>query len=276
VQGKDAAYPSWFELTQEQGKWNGRFVGRVGSARPIAKIEVSGSELSFSLPVQYESNPVDMWFKGRMSDDTISGETNAEDGSTLTWTAVRAPALATTAEPAWGDPINLLEGDLAAHWKMRTAGQPETWVIKNGVLENTAKGSDLVTTQSFKDFKLHIEFNYPKDSNSGIYLRGRYEVQIEDGFGKEAHSRAIGGVYGFVTPTANASKPAGEWQSYDITFVGRTISIVLNDQLVVDKQEVPGITGGALDPDEGLPGPLMLQGDHGPISFRNVVVTPAL
>src|SRR5947209_2395258 len=116
---------------------------------------------------------------------------------------------------------------------------------------------------------------YPKGSNSGIYLRGRYEVQIEDDYGDEPDSHKIGGIYGFLTPSVNPAKPAGEWQAVDITLVGRTVTVVLNGERILDRQTIPGITGGALDSDEGAPGPLLLQGDHGPIAFRNLIVTPA-
>jgi hypothetical protein len=112
-------------------------------------------------------------------------------------------------------------------------------------------------------------------SNSGVYLRGRYEVQIQDDFGKPAESHGAGGLYGFLTPTTNAIKPAGEWQTYDITFIGRQLTVVLNGQTIIDRQEIPGVTGGAIDSAEGTPGPIMLQGDHGKVWFKNIVITPA-
>ena len=112
----------------------------------------------------------------------------------------------------------------------------------------------------------------PKEDNSGIYLRGRYEVQIEDNFGDEPDSHKIGGVYGFLTPSVNAGKKAGEWQTLEITLVGRVVTVVLNGERIIDRQTIPGITGGALDSDEGAAGPIMLQGDHGPIEFRNLVL----
>jgi hypothetical protein len=122
---------------------------------------------------------------------------------------------------------------------------------------------------------LHIEFRYPKESNSGVYLRGRYEVQVEDNKGKEPSSTYFGGVYGFLTPNEMAAKAAGEWQSYDITLVGRKVTVVANGKKIICDQNIPGITGGALDSNEGAPGPIMLQGDHGPIEYRNIVITPA-
>jgi hypothetical protein len=136
--------------------------------------------------------------------------------------------------------------------------------------------ADLVSERSFQDMKLHIEFNVDPKSNSGVYLRGRYEIQILDNPDAKMalDSHGCGGVYSRIAPNRDATKPAGEWQVYDITMVGRQITVVLNGQTIV-QGEVEGITGGALDPYEGEPGPLMLQGDHGKVRFRNIVVTPA-
>ena len=98
---------------------------------------------------------------------------------------------------------------------------------------------------------MRAEFRYPRGSNSGIYLRGRYEVQIEDNHGEEPDSHKIGGVYGFLTPCANAGKKAGEWQTLEVTLVGRAVTVILNGERIIDRQPIPGITGGALDSDEG-------------------------
>ena len=106
---------------------------------------------------------------------------------------------------------------------------------------------------------------YPQESNSGIYLRGRYEVQVEDSFGKDPNSILFGAVYGFLTPNQMAAKPAGEWQVFDITLIGRRVTIIANDKIIINDQIIPGITGGALDSNEGAPGPIMLQGDHGKV-----------
>jgi hypothetical protein len=132
-----------------------------------------------------------------------------------------------------------------------------------------------VSDQQFEDFKLHIEFRYPEGSNSGVYLRGRYELQVIDCYGMEPQKDLLGAVYGFIKPNENAAKKAGEWQSYDITLIGRRITVVANGKTVVCDQEIPGITGGAIDSHEGNPGPFMLQGDHGAVEYRNIVVTPA-
>jgi hypothetical protein len=154
-------------------------------------------------------------------------------------------------------------------------GKNNQWMNVNGVLTSPKSGENIRTKATFDDFKLHIEFRYPKGSNSGVYLRGRYEIQIEDNQGKEPQNVYLGGVYGFIDPWVNAAKAAGEWQSYDVTLIGRMVTVVANGQTIIFKQEIPGITGGAINSDEAAPGPIMLQGDHGPIEYRNIIITPA-
>jgi hypothetical protein len=155
-------------------------------------------------------------------------------------------------------------------------GPKNQWVVENGVMKSPASGANICTEQKFTDFKLHIEFRLPPASNSGVYLRGRYEVQVEDSYGKEPYSIYLGGIYGFIDPLFQAAKPSGEWQTYDITLVGRKVSVTLNGQAVIVESNIPGITGGAMDSDEAAPGPIMIQGDHGPVEYRNIVITPAL
>ena len=98
-------------------------------------------------------------------------------------------------------------------------------------------------------------------------------MQIEDNYGDEPESHKVGGIYGFLTPSTNASKPAGEWQSAEVTLVGRVVTVILNGERVIDRQTIPGATGGALDNDEASPGPLMIQGDHGPVEFRKLTIS---
>ena len=107
-------------------------------------------------------------------------------------------------------------------------------------------------------------------------MRGRYEVQIYDDYGQPVSKHGNGALYSRIIPTTNASLKPGDWQTFDITLIGRQVTIVLNGQTVISNQAIPGITGGALDSDEGAPGPILLQGDHGPVEFRNIVLTPAV
>ncbi|MDX2032479.1 MAG: DUF1080 domain-containing protein [Blastocatellia bacterium] len=274
VLGTDAPYSSWLEVTREGGKLSGRFVGRFGSARPIQKIEFKDGALNFSLPRQYENMKVDLVFAGTLAGGKLAGTTNGEDGATLKWTGVRAPALPPAANPQWGAPIQLFNGRDLSGWRLRAEKARGCWSVEEGTMTNSRGCVDIMTEEKFSDFKLSLEFKLVENSNSGIYLRGRHEVQVLDDAGKPAESHGMGGLYGFLTPLTNATKKAGEWQKAEITLLGRQLTVVLNGQVLLDKQEMPGITGGALDSDEGAPGPIMFQGDHGKVWYRNVILTP--
>ncbi|HSB08438.1 MAG TPA: DUF1080 domain-containing protein [Blastocatellia bacterium] len=269
------AYPSWFEVTRDSGRLVGRFVGRVGSQRPIQAIEFANGHLKFTLPPQFERRKTDLEFQANLKGDRLDGTFLDSDGKLLKWTAVRAPKLERKSTPRWGKPVTLFGGRDMSAWRLRDIERAGAWRVSGGVLENTPRGTDIITEQEFRDFKLHVEFKMAEKSNSGVYLRGRYEVQIQDDFGKEPESHRNGGVYGFLTPSSNPVKKAGEWQSFDITLIGRKVTVVLNDKTIIDNVEIPGITGGALDSKEGEAGPIMLQGDHEQIYFRNIVITPA-
>jgi len=277
VHGIDGDYPSWFEV-RESGYRTlvGKFVGRVGSARPISRVEFENGRVHFSVPPQWEKRTDDQHVEGRLESDLLRGETTDEKGRRVPWEGHRAPSLARANPPRWGEPVELFNGRDLSGWKPRNAGAKNGWLARDGMLANAEPGNDLLSEQKFTDFKVHAEFRYPKGSNSGIYLRGRYEVQIEDNFGAEADSHHIGGIYGFLTPISNAAKKPGEWQTVDITLVGRAVTVVLNGQEIITRQAIPGITGGALESDEAAPGPIILQGDHGPVEFRKLILTPSL
>jgi Domain of Unknown Function (DUF1080) len=250
----------------------GQFVGTSGSARPIAEVEFKDNELRFAIPPQWDRVNGNLVVTGRLDGDRLSGTMTLAGGEPEKWDGVRAPSLRRSDAPKWDTPIRLLQASGLAGWHVMGANQ---WAVEGGVLKNQKSGGNLVTDQTFTDFKLHLEFRYPEGSNSGVYLRGRYEVQIADLPSAEPEPGILGAVYGFISPSENASRKAGDWQSYDITLVGRMVTVVLNDKTVICNQAIPGITGAALDSDEGKPGPLLLQGDHGPIEFRNIILTPA-
>lgn len=265
--------PSWLEVrhTGVNGYF-GRFVADGGSARPISKVEYKDGKMSFHIPAQWEKTDKEWVIEGVLSNDVMTGTIVSTQGKVYHWKGERAPKLWREKPPVWGKPIKLFNGKDLTGWQALGNNQ---WVVENGVLKSPKSGSNIRTEKTFNDFKLHIEFRYPKGSNSGVYLRGRYEIQIEDNKGKEPLSLYLGGIYGFIDPWLMVAKNPGEWQSYDVTLVGRMVTVVANGTTIIYKQEIPGITGGALDSKEGEPGPIMMQGDHGPIEYRNIVLTPA-
>lgn len=266
-------FPAWLEVIHSGHKrLVGQYVGITGSARPVSIIHFADGKISFSLPPQWEEEDNDLSFEGTLQDGGLTGTMTAADGKTYNWTARRAPLLIREKAPVWGTPVKLFNGKDLTGWKALGKNQ---WVVENGVLKSPHSGANLITEKKFTDFKLHVEFRCPSGSNSGIYLRGRYEVQIEDSKGKQPQKDLLGAVYGFLTPSEMAAKDAGEWQAYDITLTGRMITVVLNGKKIICNQAIPGITGGALDSNEGEPGPIYIQGDHGPIEYRNIVLTPA-
>lgn len=264
--------PSWLEISHSGNKTLiGRFVYAFGSARPVAEVKVNDGKFSFTIPPQWEPGEGDMAFEGVLDGDKLKGTMVYTDGKKYTWTGMRAPKLNHNDYPVWGAPKAIFNGKNLDGWHAMGENQ---WVVKNGILTSEKSGANLVSDEKFNDFKLHIEFRYPEGSNSGIFLRGRYEVQIADNIGLEPSSIYFGGIYGFLTPNEMVAKPAGEWQVYDITLIGRRVTIVANGKEIITDQIIPGMTGGALDNNEAEPGSFLIQGDHGPVEFRSIVVTP--
>jgi len=267
--------PSWLEITEDGGQVKARFVSRWGHARPLPKIEIANDRITFVSPKEEEDRKDDMVFEGKLSGRMLEGTTTGQDGTPWTWTGVKAPDLNRKREPKWGKPIKLFNGQDLSGWRVSDPNATPSWKVENGALVSPGHGPELITDGKFEDFKLHVEFNCAPKSNSGVYLRGRYELQIEDDPVPEGPTMRTGGIYGFIAASPEQPRRPGEWQSYDITLVGRTVTVVQNGQTIIDKQEIPGITGGALDSQEGLPGPIYLQGsEDGHVSFRNITITP--
>jgi hypothetical protein len=250
----------------------GQFVGTSGSARPISQVAFKDGELRFAIPPQWERVDGNLVVAGRLDADRLEGTMTLGDGQPVKWTGVRAPSLRRAAAPRWDAPVRLFNGRDLTGWHADGANE---WESAAGVLHNRKSGGNLITDRLFEDFKLHLEFRYPKGGNSGVYLRGRYEVQIADVEGDGTAVGDLGAVYGFLAPNQPAALKPGDWQTFDITLVGRLVTIALNGRPIIASQEIPGITGAAIDSKEGEPGPLLLQGDHGPIDFRNIIMTPA-
>ena len=264
--------PSWLEISHSgTNTLVGRFVYAFGSARPVAEVKLKNDVFSFVIPRQWEPEGSDMTFTGLLDGEELKGTMIYTDGQPYSWTAVRAPKLEYAEKLKWGKSKELFNGKDLVGWEAMGENQ---WIIEDGVLTSPKSGANLVSNEKFKDFKLHVEFKVPPGSNSGVYLRGRYEVQITDDKGSDPSSVLFGGIYGFLTPNEMAANDASEWQTYDITLIGRRVTIVANGKTIINNQNIPGITGGALDSNEGEAGPFLIQGDHGPIMFRKFEVTP--
>jgi hypothetical protein len=217
-------------------------------------------------------------FEARLEGGLLAGEAKLADGAIRHFEGKRAPELESKKKPKWGKPVPLFDGQSLKGWRLRDEKAKNGWAVANGelVVVEPKGNADLVSEVPFKDAKLHVEFNVEPKSNSGVYVRGRYEVQILDNPDAKMalDSHGCGAVYSRIAPRSDAAREAGEWQTLDITMVGRHATVVLNGVEVVNGI-VDGITGGAIDPYEDRPGPLMLQGDHGKVRFRNITLTPA-
>ena len=263
-------FPSWLEVKKSGTKaLVGYFVAHNGSVRPISEVFFHDGIIDFSIPPQFDGLN-DLYFQGILNQGKLSGVILDSEGGVNKFKGVRAPKLIRSMNVNWGNAMSLFNGNNLKGWKSSNPKDKNQWTAKKGILFNPESGVNLITEEKFEDFKLSIEFRYPKGSNSGIYLRGRYEVQIEDNYGLEPESTLFGGIYGFLKPNQMAAKPAGDWQRYEITLIGRRVSVIANGKKIINDQIIPGITGGALDSKEGLPGPIMLQGDHGVVEYRNI------
>src|SRR6202171_496509 len=218
--------PSWLEITQEKGQLKARLVSRWGHARPLPKVEVSNGRITFVSPKEEEGRNDDMVFEGKLAGTTLVGTTTGPDGTPWQWRGEKAPNLKRRTEPKWGEPKQLFNGKDLSGWRPSDPNATATWKVENGTLVSPGHGPELITDDKFEDFKLHVEFNCAPKSNSGVYLRGRYEVQIEDDPVPEGPTMRTGGVYGFLAASPEQPRRPGEWQTYDITLVGRVVLVV--------------------------------------------------
>lgn len=273
VSAKDGAYPSWLELTCDGGKLKARFVDR-GSVFPVPDVTIENGELKFQFT--RDNPPATSVYRARLVKGRLEGTVLGGGGEVpIPLTGSRAPAWPKTAPKRKpGKPVALFNGKDLSGWLPQNPGQPLNWTVKDGALSNEAKAANIYSQKKFSDFKLEIELKVAEHGNSGIYLRGRHEIQVLDDLGRPPSSHGNGGIYGFLTPRVNASRPAGQWQTVEATLVRNRVTVVLNGTTIIEDEEIPGITGGALDSNEGAPGPILLQGDHGPVQYRKVVVTP--
>lgn len=229
------------------------------SERVISEAALKGDSLTFKIG--------DVSYQAKIKGDMLEGAAKKAGGEELAFTGER--------ERKWGKPIELFNGENLDGWTVMSNLKPNKWTVVDGIMSNTRSGANIVCGRKFQDFKLHVEFKIPAHSNSGVYLRGRYEIQVEDTYGKQAGPNICGSLYGRIAPSVNASAKADEWQTFDVTLIDCYVSLVHNGQKTVDNQELIGITGGAIDSDEAAPGPIYLQGDHGAVCYRKITIIPS-
>ena len=277
IHGAHGDAPSWIEVSRQGGTLKVLAVGPVGDAAEATQVAITGNSFAFLvLKDPSEGKNTDVQYSATLVGERLEGRLHSTDGASAKWTGVRAPELHASSHTTWATPITLFNGKNLEGWHFSRT-QHTNWTVGDGVFSTKEHGADLISDRTFSDFKLHLEFRSGPHSNSGLYLRGRYEVQIETDAAGEKTSHHTGGVYGFLTPQPEQLRRADVWQTYDIILVGRTLTVAQNGVTIIDHQEVPGITGGALNSHEAEPGPIYLQGsEQGTTSFRNIIVTPAL
>jgi len=273
--GANSSNIYWLEVSESGGQLTGRFLNRVASPIKVASIAVENGELVFRTRQDGSRPPVEG--HARVEGGRLVGRLQNTAGPAVEFVGIRAPAWPAAdanATHQLGTPVELFDGASMDAWDLQHKDRPSNWTVVNGEMTNTPPSNNLISRQKFQDFKIHAEYKLGKDSNSGIYLRGRYELQVLEDYGKPAESHGHMSIYGRTAPLVNATKPLGEWQVMDATIVGNRVTVVLNGTKVQDNATIEAITGGALDADESQPGPLMIQGDHSKVAFRKITITP--
>jgi hypothetical protein len=263
----------WLGVSEKNGAIEIMYQPTGGNVFQITKYKLKGSQLTLSLFKNKPKRPVTQWVL-TASGDKLTG-TQKRGSQKTALVGERAPELKRSAPAAWSDPEALFNGKDLDGWVPIGKTANNNWTVKDGLLVNEASGANLKSTRKFDDFKLHFEVNCPDHGNSGFYLRGRYEIQIEyEPLTSNPPERRIGSIYGRITPKGDVARTPGQWETFDVTLVGRTLTVVRNGVTTIDQQEIEGITGGALDANEAEPGPFYIQGDHtGGLKFRNITIS---
>jgi hypothetical protein len=266
----------------------GKFVGAPGGqVDKIPEIRVQGGELIWVFNKAYrrdpnlaEQTPRKGVYRAKIAGDKLTGRLDVDGLPQLAaeFTGKRAPELKDKDDGKWraGKPVELFNGKALTGWVSRFPGKPIDWKVENGVMTNGGKAVDIGSTAKFFNFKMRIEYRVAAKSNSGIGLRGRYELQIFGDHGMPPSDHGNGAVYNRIAPKVNATLPPDQWQTLEVTFVGRELTAVMNGKMIHDHVVIEGLTAMASDPNEDQPGPLTLQGDHGLVEFRKITVTPLM
>ncbi len=283
----------WLGVEEKDGKLQASVLWGGGSVLPVASVKIEGEKLIFTCIQKVKETTG----KGKTITETVTAtlhgdimqlgavkrDETGKESDRVEFSGKRIPALPTRPDLSkvkFGKPIELFNGKDLAGWRLIDSKANNGWSVQDCVLMNRVeKGKhfgNIRTDREFEDFNLKLEVRTQENSNSGIYLRGIYEVQIAETCGKPVDSHNMGAIYSRICPTVAAEKPAGEWQAMEITLVNRHVTVILNGKTIIDNKPLLGCTGGALTSDEFEPGPIYLQGDHTSIDYRNIVLRPVV
>ena len=291
----------WLGVEETGGKLRASVMWVAGSVVPVASAKIETNRLVLTRQHTSERKEAGKTIKKTIIETitaTVEGNTlkgisvqpreNGKGEEKTSFTGKRTPPMPPAPDLGkvkFGPPIELFDGRDLTGWRLTRPEAVNGWSVKNGLLINSNVQEDgkphrsfgnLRTDREFEDFNLTLEVRVPEHGNSGIYLRGMYEVQVEDNFGRLPTTHSIGSIYSRIKPTSNPCKAPGQWQSFDITFVDRHVTVILNGTMIIANQPVAGCTGGALWSDVTRPGPIYLQGDHTSVEYRHLVVRPVL
>ena len=274
-------YPQWIELTDRGGTMEGRVQPRGGAWHPIADVHMESGKL---IVVVGQASPgvATRWELTSPGPGKLTGMERHGEAAGAMLAGVKAPSLDRPMPKRWTKPEPLFDGKDLKGWEPIGNVDNNKWVARDGELVNdnpevsgqkSHGAANIMTTAKFQDFKLHVEVNCPEGGNSGIYLRGRYELQVGTEGGK-LPSHEMGAIYSYYPPPEGAENGLGRWTTFDVTLVGRHVTVLRDGRMYHDNVEIPGPTGGALDSNEAEPGSFYLQGDHhGVIAYRNMTIS---
>jgi len=293
----------WLGVTDEQGFLDARILWGGGSVLPVANVHMDGDSLVVTrvhnVDRRDEAGEV---IRTQQITETLVAQVDGDvltvartrphnDGTGVasdTFTGQRIadlPPVPDVDAAEFGEPIELFNGENLDGWELTNPNQVNGWRAEDGLLINEPVQEEgqprisygnLRTVEEFEDFNITLEVKVPENGNSGVYLRGVYEVQVLDSYGQHPNVQGQAAIYSRVAPSYPAEKPAGEWQTMDITLLDRHVTVILNGIKVHDNVPLEGVTGGALWADEFRPGPIFLQGDHTGVHYRNIVLRPVV
>lgn len=294
----------WIEVKQEDGYLDGSYLWIGGSVLPADFVYLDGNKLIMirsrevirkkddtgkALKTQVISTSMEFTLNGDMLEGrAVTPVASGIGADEIKITGKRIPEPGPAPDLSkikFGQSVTLFNGKDLNGWSLKEKNARSGWKVVDGELVNDPLQPEngqhvyygnLRTDRVFNDFNLKLDVNVPEGSNSGVYLKGIYEVQVMDSYQRPIDSHNMGAIYSRITPIVGAEKPAGEWQTLDITLCKRHVTVILNGTKIIDNQPISGVTGGAMTADEFIPGPIYLQGDHGKVIYRNMVLTPIL